>query len=405
MMISMKLSPLITLSEPGASRSGEALEPTPPPKPWLVRLLRKPFFLLVILPSLVTAFYFYGIAAPQYVSEARFIVNSRGSDGGAQAAAIRAAGAGLLGGLGGGMSGGEANSIRNFLTSLDAVMQAHESLDLVELWRRPEADFLARLWFTEPERIARFYNHMVNVTLDPMTGVTTLKVRSFRPEDSKELTETLLLAAETLVNRLSERARGDTLRLAQNEVEIAERRVQESSTALIRFREQQRELDSAGAVQAAVVLRGQFEGSLAQARAELTERLQFMRPDNPALQATRNRIEALERQIAAERARHTDTTSTLGGAILVSQLAEYERLMLEREFSNKQLASATASLEVARVEAQRQQLYLSRIVQPNLAVYALYPRSFTTTASILLGLAIAYGIGWLLIVGMREHAA
>ena len=405
MMISMKLSPLITLSEPGASHSGEAFEPTPPRKPWLVRLLRKPFFLLVILPTLVAAFYFYGIAAPQYVSEARFIVNSRGSDGGAQAAAMRAAGAGLLGGLGGGMSGGEANSIRNFLTSLDAIMQAHESLDLVELWRRPEADFLARLWFTEPERIARFYNHMVNVTLDPMTGVTTLRVRSFRPEDSRELTETLLLAAETLVNRLSERARGDTLRLAQNEVEIAERRVQESSTSLIRFREQEKELDSAGAVQAAVVLRGQFEGSLAQARAELTERLQFMRPDNPALQATRNRIEALERQIAAERSRHTDTTSTLGGAILVSQLAEYERLMLEREFSNKQLASATASLEVARVEAQRQQLYLSRIVQPNLAVYALYPRSFTTTASILLGLAIAYGIGWLLIVGMREHAA
>jgi capsular polysaccharide transport system permease protein len=401
----MKLSPLITLSEPGASHSGEAFEPTPPRKPWLVRLLRKPFFLLVILPTLVAAFYFYGIAAPQYVSEARFIVNSRGSDGGAQAAAMRAAGAGLLGGLGGGMSGGEANSIRNFLTSLDAIMQAHESLDLVELWRRPEADFLARLWFTEPERIARFYNHMVNVTLDPMTGVTTLRVRSFRPEDSRELTETLLLAAETLVNRLSERARGDTLRLAQNEVEIAERRVQESSTSLIRFREQEKELDSAGAVQAAVVLRGQFEGSLAQARAELTERLQFMRPDNPALQATRNRIEALERQIAAERSRHTDTTSTLGGAILVSQLAEYERLMLEREFSNKQLASATASLEVARVEAQRQQLYLSRIVQPNLAVYALYPRSFTTTASILLGLAIAYGIGWLLIVGMREHAA
>jgi capsular polysaccharide transport system permease protein len=367
--------------------------------------LRKPFFLLVILPTLVTAFYFYGIAAPQYVSEARFIVNSRGSDGGAQAAAMRAATAGLFGGLGGGMAGGEANSIRNFLTSLDAVMRAQESLDLVELWRRPEADFLARLWFTEPERIARFYNHMVNVTLDPMTGVTTLRVRSFRPEDSRELAETLLMSAETLVNRLSERARGDTLRLAQSEVEIAERRVQESSTALIRFREQQKELDSAGAVQAAVILRGQFEGSLAQARAELTERLQFMRPDNPALQATRNRIEALERQIAAERSRHTDTTSNLGGAILVSQLAEYERLMLEREFSNKQLASATASLEVARVEAQRQQLYLSRIVQPNLAVYALYPRSFTTIVSILLGLAIAYGIGWLLIVGMREHAS
>ncbi len=401
----MKLSPLITLSEPGASRSGEALEPTPPPKPWLVRLLRKPFFLLVILPTLVAAFYFYGIAAPQYVSEARFVVHSRGGDGGAQAAAMRAAGGGLLGGLGGGMGGGEANSIRNFLTSLDAVMQANESLDLVELWRRPEADFLARLWFTEPERIARFYSHMVNVSLDPMTGVTTLRVRSFRPEDSRELADTLLVAAESLVNRLSERARGDTLRLAQNEVEIAERRVQESRSALVRFREQEQELDSAGAVQAALVLRGQLEASLAQARAELTERQQFMRPDNPALQNTRNRIQALERQIATDRSRHTDATTNLGSAVLARQLAAYERLMLEREFADKQLASATASLEMARVEAQRQQLYLSRIVQPNLAVYALYPRSFTTTASILLGLAIAYGIGWLLIVGMREHAA
>jgi capsular polysaccharide transport system permease protein len=401
-MISMKLSPLITLSEPGASHSGEALEPTPPPKPWLVRLVQKPFFLLVILPTLLAAFYFYAIAAPQFVSEARFVVNSRGSDGGAQAAAMRAAGAGLLGG---GAGPSEANSIRNFLTSLDAVMQAHDSLDLVELWRRPEADFLARLWFTEPERIARFYNHMVNVALDPMTGVTTLKVRSFRPEDSKELAETLLASAEALVNRLSERARGDTLRLAQNEVEIAERRVQESRAALIRFREQERELDSAGAVQSALVLRGQLEAALAQARAELTERQQFMRPDNPALQGTRNRIEALERQIASERSRHTDVTTNLGGGVLARQLASYERLMLEREFADKQLASATASLEMARVEAQRQQLYLSRIVQPNLAVYALYPRSFTTTASILLGLAIAYGIGWLLIVGMREHAA
>jgi capsular polysaccharide transport system permease protein len=405
MTISMKLSPPITLSESALSRVSPPPEQAPQPRSWLLRFWRKPFFLLVILPSLIAAFYFYAIAAPQYVSEARFVVNSRGNDGGLQAAAMRAAAGSAFGGLGGGMPSSETNSIRDFLSSLDAVMQADEKLDLVALWRRPEADFLARLWFTEPERLARFYNQMVSVALDPSTNVTTLRVRSFRPEDSKKLAETLLGAAEALVNRLSERMRNDTLQAARHEVEISERRVQGSSTALMRFREQEKELDSAGAVQAAVLLRGQFEGSLAQARAELTERLQFMRPDNPALQATRNRIDALERQIAAERSRHTDTTSTLGGAILASQLAEYERLMLEREFSNKQLASATAGLEVARMEAQRQQLYLSRIVQPNLAVYALYPRKSINVASIFLGLAIAYGIGWLLIVGMREHAS
>jgi capsular polysaccharide transport system permease protein len=56
------------------------------------------------------------------------------------------------------------------------------------------------------------------------------------------------------------------------------------------------------------------------------------------------------------------------------------------------------------VEAQRQQIFLSRIAEPNLAVYPLYPRKLTNLASIFVGLSIAYGIGWLLIVGMREHA-
>ena len=407
MTISMKLSPPITLSDAAGSPLGLPEDPPPRRTPWLKRLLRKPFFLLVILPSLVAALYFYAIAAPQYVSEARFVVSSRGNDGGGPMAALRGmvGGAGGLGGFGGGVASSETNSVRDFLSSLDAVMKADAKLDLVSLWRRPEADLLARLWDTEPELLARYFNRMVAVSLDPSTSVTTLRVRSFRPEDSKALAETLLDSAEALVNQLSERARNDTLRIAQQEVEVAERRVQESRAALIRFREQERELDSAGAVQAATVLRGQLEAALAQARAELTERLQFMRPDNPALQATRNRIAALEGQIAAERARHTDTSVNVDGAVLARQLATYERLMLEREFADKQLASATASMESSRIEAQRQQLYLSRIVQPNLAVYPLYPRKLTNVASIFLGLAIAYGIGWLLIVGMREHAA
>ncbi len=378
----------------------------PQQRPWVFRLWRKPFFLLVILPSLLAGGYLYLVAAPQYVSEARFVVSSRGggTDIGAQIAGMRGIAGAALGGFGGGAASSEATSIRDFLTSLDAVMQAQSHLDLVSLWQRPEADPIARLWRSEPELLARYFNAMVNVSLDPMTNVTTLRVRSFRPEDSKTLAEELLHSAEALVNRLSERARNATLQIAHQEAEGAERRVQESRAALVRFREQEKELDSAGAVQSAVALRGQFEGMLAQARAELTERLKFMQPDNPALQATRNRIEALERQITAERSRHTEGASVSGEGVLSRQLAAFERLMLEREFADRQLASATASLESARVEAQRQQIFLSRIAEPNLAVYPLYPRKLTNLASIFIGLAIAYGIGWLLIIGMREHA-
>ena len=144
---------------------------------------------------------------------------------------------------------------------------------------------------------------------------------------------------------------------------------------------------------------GALEGQLVAAQAELREREAFMRPDNVALQSTRNRIEALQRQITSERSRRTQ-----GGGALSQQLAGFERLMLEREFADRQLASATASLETARMEAQRQQMYLSRVVEPNLAVYPLYPRKLISVGSIFLGLSVAFGIGGLLIAGMREHA-
>lgn len=394
----MKLSPPTTAFDGPAAEAVPAWSPAPPeppprPRSRLRRFLRHPYTWWVLLPTLIAATYFYGIASPQYVSEARFVVRSRAD------APHLSLGAVLTGAVGGSASN-EGHSVRDFLTSHDAVMRTHERLNLVEIWQREEADFVARLRHDDPERLTRYYNGMVSASYDSTTSVVTLRVRSFRPEDSKAIADTLLALSEALVNSLSERAREDALRVAREEVAIAERRVVASREALTRFREQQQDLDSAGSAQAAVQTIAQLEGALTAAQAELRERMAFMRPDNPALQSTRNRIAALERQIAAERARRTQ-----GDGALSQQLAAFERLMLEREFADRQLASATASLETARMEAQRQQLYLARVVAPNLAVHPLYPRKLISVGSIFLGLSVAFGIGWLLVAGMREHAA
>ena len=396
----MKLSPHTTAFEapvPAVEPTWSEAAPIPPPKPQsrLKRFLRHPFTWWVLAPTLLAIAYFYLLASPQFVSEARFVVRSRAdapqlSLGNMLSAAVGAGGSGAT---------GEAYSVRDFLTSHDAVMRTHERLDLTRIWGREDADLIARLWNDDPERLTKYYNGMVSVSFDSATGVVTLRVRSFTPEDSKAIADTLLALSEQLINSLSERAREDALRIARAEVGIAERRVLDSRAALTRFREQQQELDSAGAVQAAMQAMGQLEGQLIAAQAELRERQAFMRPDNVALQNTRNRIEALERQIVAERARRTQ-----GDGALSQQLAAFERLMLEREFADRQLASATASLETARMEAQRQQMYLSRVVEPNLAVYPLYPRKLISVGSIFLGLSVAVGIGWLLVAGLREHA-
>jgi capsular polysaccharide transport system permease protein len=124
-----------------------------------------------------------------------------------------------------------------------------------------------------------------------------------------------------------------------------------------------------------------------------------MRGDNPQIANLRNRIAALEARIQTERSRLSTGTQALP-----ERLAVFERLSLEREFATKQLASAAASLEAARMDAQRQQLFLSRVVQPNLAEYPLYPKSALTLFSIFAVLSMTYGVAWLLIQGVREHA-
>jgi capsular polysaccharide transport system permease protein len=76
---------------------------------------------------------------------------------------------------------------------------------------------------------------------------------------------------------------------------------------------------------------------------------------------------------------------------------------LDRVFADKLLATALASLEQARNDAQRKQLYLDRIVEagkPDVAVEPRRIRSVITTLA--LGL-IAWGVLSLLVAGVREH--
>lgn len=400
----MKLSPPTTPFEggiPAVSAEESWSEGGPPGRRERGRLasfLRHPFTWLVLLPALLAAIYFYGFASPQYVSEARFVVRSRAGSSGGNDTSFGSVLSAMAGGAT--AASGEALAAYDYLSSLDLVMEANRRINLIDIFSRPESDLLARVWWTDPERLTRYFNWMAEANIDSTSGIIALKVRTFRPEDSRVLAETMLSLAEALVNRMSERSRDDALSVARREVEIAERRVLASREALTAFREREQELDSSGTAQIAMQTIGTLESNLSATRAQLLEQLRYMRPDNPQIQVTRNRIDALTRQIAEQRERWTrgDTTIT-------QQLAAFERLMLERDFADRQLASATTSLEQARMEAQRQQAFVSRVVEPNLAVYALYPKCLISIVSIFLGLSVLYGIGWLLVVGMREHAA
>jgi capsular polysaccharide transport system permease protein len=364
--------------------------------------MRDWFLLLVVLPTLAIGVYFYAFATNVYESEARFLVRNSGS-GGSSSVADLAGGASIMSSLMPSARAGseEARAVVAYLGSHAAVAAVRGNVDLVELWRRPEADFASRLWWEKPqaEWLLWYFRRRVRVVLDPDTGVMILRAQAFRPEDAQTLSLALLTLSEQLVNMLSERGINDSLRTGEENLARAEARMAAAREALIAFREREQAFDPARAAAGAVETIGRLEGALAQSRTELQERQSFMRPDNPQIQVLRNRIEALQAQIAAERSR-----MTRGGEALTQQVAGYERLELERMLADRQLSSATASLETARTEAIRQQTFVLRVAEPHLPEAALFPKATYNTLTVFVSLAMLFGVGWLLIVSAREHA-
>ena len=125
---------------------------------------------------------------------------------------------------------------------------------------------------------------------------------------------------------------------------------------------------------------------------------QRVSPTNPQVASLKNRAETLRRAISTETAKVAG-----GGASLTSKSGAFERFTLDKTFAEKQLANSLAALESARSEALRKQLYLERLVQPNLPDKAVEPRRMRSILmTFILGL-VACGVFSLLIASVKEH--
>ena len=138
------------------------------------------------------------------------------------------------------------------------------------------------------------------------------------------------------------------------------------------------------------------EQSSLQAQLDLMKRVT---PRNPAIPALRSRIAAVGRAIAAQNGRAVGTPTGIA-----SKLGPYENLNVEQEFATQMLTAANASLESARTDAQKQQFYLERVVDPNKPDDSTLPHRLLQVLTIFAASLCLYFIGWMLVVGILEHA-
>jgi capsular polysaccharide transport system permease protein len=355
------------------------------------------FWAIVGLPTLLAGVYFFGIASDLYLSEVKFLVRGPAKP--------------QVSGLGAMLSSAAAASVsedtyavHEYLMSRDVVRRLEREDDLRALLSRPEGDLIPRFpgymfWRNDFEALNRAYGRFVTIEIDSTSGVSTLQIKAYRPEDAQRVADSLLRFSEQLVNTLNERARRDALSVFQIEVESIEQRIATIRDQLTAYRVKKNMLDPKSAATGPIELLAQMNGQLANAKAQLAEVMKNS-PNSPQIPLVRTRIGSLEKLIAEERAKITGDSNSVATA-----LGEYERLTVRHLLSEKQLASAFTSLEAARLEAQRQQLYLETIAKPNLADYPLYPKRIVSFITVVVTCLLAYGIAWLLIAGVREHAS
>jgi capsular polysaccharide transport system permease protein len=352
------------------------------------------FLLIVVLPTVLACLYFGVFASDVFISESRFVVRSP------QKQSTTGLGA-ILQGAGFTRSQDDTYTVNDYILSRDALQQLEQSFQLSKAYGSVHVDRISRFAGIDPdnsfEAFHRYYQKHVNLVVDGVSSITVLRTSAFAAADAHRMNEKLLELSEKLINQLNERGRQDMIKFAASEVAAAEQTAKAATMAVSQFRTQKGVFDPERQSTLQLQLVSKLQDELIATKTQLAQVREIAR-DNPQISSLQKKLDTLQAEISAE------TAKVAGGErSLSSKSADFERLSLERAFADKQLATALTSLEQAKNEAQRKQLYLERIVQPNLPDMAVEPRRLRSIlATFVLGM-VAWGVISMLVAGVREH--
>jgi capsular polysaccharide transport system permease protein len=375
-----------------AARAGSpTLLGAPPARPrrrhWLVAAT---FFLAVIMPTLMAATYLNWTAADRYGSRVAFSIRSNQAS-----APLEILGAVTQLGNSSVLTDGQV--LYDFIQSQQIIETVRAQLPLAAYFNRAPLDWVFSLGEDQPvEELIDYWNRMVDVSLDPITGILTIEARAFAPAEAQAIAAAILAASADLVNRLADTAREDAVRYAAVELAGAEERLRSIRVRLREFRNLEQEVDPSQNARIAIGLVAGLEEELSQARVQLDLLSGALDDTAPRIMFLNRQIDSLLARIAAERTR-LGSGLVLGDAdkrSLSEVVGEFEELVVDREFAEQSYTVALATYQQAQAEARRRHRYLAAHIEPTLSQEPQYPdRPLLIAAVFLLALA-----GWSILV-------
>ncbi|MFC7704774.1 hypothetical protein ACFQXB_11270 [Plastorhodobacter daqingensis] len=355
------------------------------------------FVLLVLLPVIATAAYLWLMAEDQYASTVSFSVRKEETSSSLD----------LLGGITRltGSASSDSDILYDFIRSQDLVATIDADLDL-------RARF-SRAWPGDPvfafnpegtiEDLHRHWERRVKIIYDTSSGIITLRVTAFTPQDAQEIATAIYGESSRMINALAQDARADATRYAQDELDRALERLKDARERMTGFRLQTQIVDPQADLQGQMGVINTLQSQLAEAMVELDLLRETTREGDPRLTQIARRIEVIENRIIAERRKFGEGGQGPGGADYARLVGEFERLMVDLDFAEQSYRAAMAAYDGAVSEAQRQSRYLAAHVRPTLAQRAMFPERELLLALAGFFLLMAWAVGVLVYYSVRDR--
>ena len=383
-------------------KPGAAFEPEfePRRKPGIVLIS---LILVVLLPILVAGTYLFFIASDQYAAEARFAVKtvSSGSSGSSENGKSETSLSTIMT-SGGSLGGQEADIVANYIQSRAIIDDIARNLDVRAIFRRPEADFYAKLSAdASAEDLTLYWKKMVSVYIESTSGIVTVEARAFRRDDALALTKAIVRSSETLVNDLSSNVRADAVKHAEDEIRRSEADVRFALAELTVFRNAQGLIDPVKSAEQSGKLLLQLMGDKIQTEAQLFVSQRTTGANAPGSAATRARLDSIDAHIATLQQQLAGDKTTKDN--LAATISRFEELDLKRQFAERMYGFARDGMDRARLIAERQSVYLAVFVPPSLPQDYSYPLRFSDFALIAVAAIVAWSCGATIWASVLDH--
>lgn len=356
------------------------------------------FLAFVMLPTIVSALYLLLIASYEYESEARITVRTASES----PTSGLTDSLGMLSVLGIGKSATQdAFVVADYIRSRAIIEDLGGAPLLHELYSYRGIDWLSRLSSKASlEDLWKYWNRKINAIINTQSNIITVKVRAYSPADAHRLSDMIVKRSEVLVNEISERSRTDALKRADSEVQSAMKRVGLARQNMLEFRNKSNvinPLESASAI-------GKTMTELIRDKLLLENSLNSLSSiidkDAPTQRMLQVQIDSLNQQIAELQEK---LTSQKTDDVISGKISHFEELQLETQFSEKLLTIAQNAYEKARMEQDKQQLYLVAVVRPSMPERPSYPSYLIAIPMIFTILLVLWGMASLIVASVRDH--